>query len=213
MVQTIKSEFTDYILDRNTASKLLKVSVRTLDRYLRDNKLSCSKDDGRIWLSKAEIGDFKHLREERQARRILDRTYSDLSVESGSDNGDFVAGRLSSHVHTGETGAVESVYKALYQEAKNQLEDQQKRLEGANYRVGQLEAELKNTVPMREFQQKEVHYLESSEDMKQRMEKVVEKLKETQRQYQIEKYNKFIYLLILLGVLALQPLWLAISSA
>lgn len=190
------------------AARLLKVSVRTLDRYLKDEKLTHLKDDGRIWLSKGEVGDFKQTRDERRARRLLDRPEGDLSVEKGSHNVNFASADLSRHVHRDDLNVVESVYKALYDEAKQQLEEQQKRLEGANYKVGQLEAEVKNTVPMLEFQQKQVMYLETSEDMKQRLEKTTQKLQETQKNYQMEKYNKYIYLVILFMVLALQPLWL-----
>lgn len=204
----MEKEVADYILDRNMAARLLKVSVRTLDRYLKDDKLSHVKDDGRIWLSKGEINGFRQARDERRARRILDRSGEDLSVEKATEFVESPVGGLSQHVHKEEMNVVESVYKALYEEAKQQLEEQQKRLEGANYKVGQLEAELKNTVPMLEFQQKQVYYLETSEDMKQRLENTTKKLQEAQKQYHMEKYNKYIYLVILFVVLALQPLWL-----
>lgn len=198
----------DYILDRNAAARSLKVSVRTLDRYLKGGKLKFVKEDGKIWLSKSELSNLKYSREERVARRIIDRVSHELSVENVDSFVDSSKSALSQHVHLNEMPAVESIYKALYEEAKHQLEEQQKRLEGANYRVGQLEAELKNTVPMMEFQQKQVYYLESSEDMKQRLEKVTQKFQESQKQYQLEKYNKSIYLVILFAILALQPLWL-----
>lgn len=212
MNRTLKDGFSDYVLDRNAAARMLKVSVRTLDRYLKGERLSCSKDDGRIWLSKEEVSAFKGARDERRARRILDVVESDLSVEKTSEYVDLSSRNLSSHAHVDELNVVESVYKVLYEEAKQQLEEQQKRLEGANYRVGQLEAELKNTVPMLEFQQKQVLYLETSEDMKQRLTKVSQKLQETQKQYQVEKYNKYIYLVVLLIILALQPLWLMLAG-
>lgn len=213
MKKTVENEFSDYVLDRNAAARLLKVSVRTLDRYLKSDRLSCAKDDGRIWLSKEEICAFKGARDERRARRILDISNAGLSVENSQNYVDVNSRELSSHARGEDLNVVESVYKVLYEESKQQLDEQQKRLEGANYRVGQLEAELKNTVPMLEFQQKQVYYLETSEDMKQRLEKVSQKLQEAQKQYQVEKYNKLIYLVILLGILALQPLWLMLTGA
>ena len=44
-----------YNIDRKTASKLLKVSMRTVDRYIVAKKVSIEKRDGRIWLDKKEI--------------------------------------------------------------------------------------------------------------------------------------------------------------
>ena len=71
--ETVLTGKVDYSIDRKTAAKLLKISIRTLDRYIQADKLSTRKDDGRIWLSKSEILDFKSDKEERKARRILDK--------------------------------------------------------------------------------------------------------------------------------------------
>jgi hypothetical protein len=42
-------------LDRIAASRLLNVSLRTIDRYMATGKLSHIKSRGRVWLSKEEI--------------------------------------------------------------------------------------------------------------------------------------------------------------
>jgi len=90
--------------------------------------------------------------------------------------------------------------------------DHRKRLEGANYRVGQLEAELKGSVPLLEYQAHQQKLLETSDDIKTRLERTKQEYKEMFQKYQIEKYNKFIYLSILFVLLALQPLWLIFAG-
>lgn len=204
---TSRTAKVDYSIDRKTAAKLLKVSVRTLDRYIRSEKLSTKRDDGRIWLSKSEIIGFRADYEEKKARRILDRKDMEKSIEIIDKIGDDTVSKLSSHDRP-LANMNENVYQKLYDEAKKELQEQRKRLEGANYRVGQLEAELKGTIPLLDYQQSQAKFLEAKDDLKLRTEKVKKELFEAQKQYRIEKYNKFIYLSILFILLALQPLWL-----
>ena len=49
-------------IDRKMASKLLNVSVRTIDRYIRSGKLPAREVNGRIWLSKGSIEKIKSPR-------------------------------------------------------------------------------------------------------------------------------------------------------
>ena len=46
-------------ISRKEASKILKVSTRTLDRYINSRKLSTKKIAGRIFLDENEVIDFK----------------------------------------------------------------------------------------------------------------------------------------------------------
>ncbi|MFC1749437.1 hypothetical protein ACFL2V_11600 [Pseudomonadota bacterium] len=166
------------------------------------------REDGRVWLKKGEIAKLQKGRE--RIHRGLDNrqsTYIDASI----DNGETVS------VHEEREEAIESeerpskIYKELYKEVQEELRTKQKQLEGANYRVGHLEAQLKDTVPLLDFQKAmtsekalkkdlegEVKFLKgASEDLKQ-------KVKE-------EKINKMVYLIILFILMALQPLWLYLA--
>ena len=44
-----------YNVDRKAASKLLKVSVRTVDRYIKKKVLAAQNVGGRVWLNKDEV--------------------------------------------------------------------------------------------------------------------------------------------------------------
>ena len=44
-----------------------------------------------------------------------------------------------------------ALFKALYEGVKEELSEKQERLEIANYRVGQLETQVRNSIPMLEY--------------------------------------------------------------
>ncbi|MBI2638540.1 hypothetical protein HYW83_03050 [Candidatus Peregrinibacteria bacterium] len=134
-------------IDRKTASQLLSVSIRTIDRYIRSGKLWAISENGRIWLDKKEILSFSSA-ETTSRKMTIDRPMS-LHVRSAKESStDF--------------------YQDLYGEAKRALSDYQQKLEQANYRIGQLESQILNplaskTIERRdeslstEFMRKELH--------------------------------------------------------
>jgi hypothetical protein len=107
-------------IDRKTASEILHVSVRTIDRYIRSGKLWALAENGRIWLDKKEILKFTPGRQKREMTSI-DRPLS--------RDHDF--------------------YRDLYEEARRGLGDYQQKLEQANYRIGQLESQIIHPPPPR----------------------------------------------------------------
>ena len=101
----------------------------------------------------------------------------------------------------------EQVFKKLFEELQMELKQKQERLEGANYRVGQLEARLKETVPL-------LHYnrdLHTEKVQKEQLQKVLAakqaEAEELRNNLKEESFNKKVYLIILFILLALQPLW------
>ncbi|MBD3157064.1 helix-turn-helix domain-containing protein [Candidatus Peregrinibacteria bacterium] len=165
-----------FTVSRKEAAKKLKVSTRTLDRYIKSKKLSSKNIAGRIFLNVDELTKFaKKKRRHRNVRKkssknktVATHEVPDVFIESDVD---FV-------------GKVENrIYKNLYDEVQRDLKGFQQRLEGANYRVGQLEAQLESSVPLREHQKLLVGHKK-------------------------ERYNKRIVYVLLAIVLGLQPLWL-----
>lgn len=108
-------------IDRKTAGRLLGVSVRTIDRYIRGGKLPARELRGRIWLSRKDILEF--------------RRSEGMPVKTANDRNGFVTTRPSTTVKEDT-----SFYRDLYEEAKRALGDYQQKLEQANYRIGQLES-------------------------------------------------------------------------
>lgn len=206
-----------YEIDRKMASKLLKVSIRTVDRYISKNRLSHENREGRIWLDKKEI---VKLRDKNRVDRAIDMSTVKMSI----DKVDVIPVDMSidnvhsvySDVHSANTPKTsherqetieEEVYKRLFEQLQEDLKEKQSRLEGANYRVGQLEARLKDTIPLLDYnraletERAEKERLRKSTDAQQfELEQLGSALKE-------ERFNKKIYLIILFILLLLQPLW------
>lgn len=110
-------------IDRKTASKMLRVSVRTIDRYIRRGNISARQENGRIWLDKKEVLNFN------SAKIITPAVYIDRTKGA--------------HMSTQNIPTIDNdFYRDLYEEAKKALHDYQHKLEQATYRIGQLESQI-----------------------------------------------------------------------
>lgn len=165
-------------LSRKEASEILKVSTRTLDRYIKSKKVSSKNVAGRIMLNRDEITSNKKTRKHRKVTKsqsksqALPETKKEVfKMNTGIDE---------------VAKAEEKVYKKLYEEMKGDVRTFQQRLEGANYRVGQLESEVKASVPLLDHQ------------------KVLTAAKK-------EKHNNKVLYILLGSLLLLQPLWLLLA--
>ncbi|MEK7528904.1 MAG: hypothetical protein AAB592_03985, partial [Patescibacteria group bacterium] len=120
-----------YEIDRKTASQLLKVAVRTIDRYIRGGKLSARQINGRVWLSKQEIIDLKR-----------GTTFLSSENEDATESIDLRAvPRIEPPRHEHRESPDPGFYRDLYSESSKLLEERTKKLEQAQYRIGQLEAQ------------------------------------------------------------------------
>ncbi len=201
-----------YNLDRKAASKLLKISVRTLDRYIRSKKMSTQVVDGRVWLDKGELEAFKRDKAAPVKVDSVNMSTSPVSMDTGVDTVDNIEYFSQETVDTVETQkrkkGSSQIYKKLYLELKEDLNEKQGRLEIANYRVGQLEAQLKSSMPMLEYHRENFEHQKAKEDLKQALSDGETVIKKLSTSLKYEKFNKRIFLIILLTILAIQPLWL-----
>lgn len=204
-----------YNLSRKAASKLLKVSIRTLDRYVKQKKMSSQVISGRIWLNKGEIESFKDKKDRPATIDKVDMSTLEMSTHDDMDNGDNVDNFEQEFVQPVATktkkGSEEITYQKLFLELKEDLKEKQERLEIANYRVGQLETQIRNSIPMLEYHRENFERKKIESGLKEKLEEsegIIEKLKIKIR---YEKYKKKIFIAILLIILALQPLWLLIN--
>lgn len=192
----------NYTIDRRAASRLLKVSMRTLDRYVKAKKLSTKIVDGRIWLNRDEVGGFRVAKGESIMVGKVDMSTSKMSID---DNVDIVS-PLSTTPRKERGG--KALYKKLFQDLRDELHEKQERLEIANYRVGQLEAQIRNSIPLLEYHRETFERDKQSEAKDIELREAHKTVKNVTTQLQYEKFNKRIFLSVLLVILSLQPLWL-----
>ncbi|NIA02367.1 MAG: hypothetical protein GWP15_03210 [Nitrospirae bacterium] len=202
-----------YNLDRKTAGRLLKVSIRTIDRYIKAKKLSTSLVDGRVWLNKRELEEVCDRRRSRVSAQVVDMSTPRMSTDTMVDEVDKV--ELVEHesvdsvsIKNRKRKTSSAVYKKLYADLKEELHEKQERLEIANYRVGQLEAQVKNSIPMLEYHQEKFEKEQEELKLQEQISERNSLIKKIMSQAKHEKFNKRIFLGVLLIILALQPLWL-----
>lgn len=200
-----------YNIDRKAASRLLKVSVRTVDRYIKKKVLVAQNIGGRIWLNKDDV--LNLTQSAPQAPTIdtsVDTSTPVMTIDTPHDTERQTSQILSTPQveQIEKTSEASQLFKKLYEDSKDELREKAERLEIANYRVGQLEAQLKNSIPLLEY------HRESSEKKLEKA-RLVEKIEQTEgrlaqiiRKLRFEEYNRKILFTILLILLALQPLWL-----
>ena len=210
MSTTIESEI--YNLDRKAASKLLKISVRTLDRYIKSKKVSTRVVDGRVWLDKGGLKDYMDEKSGAASVDSENMSTPDMSidVDVGNDHSssqDYVQS-MSTVRKISKEKSPSGVYKKLFSELKEDLNEKQARLEIANYRVGQLEAQLKNSIPMLEFHRENYEKKQKEQGLENKISEQTTVLMRIKTQLKYEKFNKRIFLTILMVILTLQPLWL-----
>lgn len=216
-----------YDIDRKTASRLLKVSVRTVDRYLSHNKLSHERREGRIWLDKKEVMQLK-------ARRRVDIAVDMSTPKMSMDKVDLISVDTSIdsegntfHAVESEDGTIElhespktsprprprgeenqvELYKKLYEELQSEIKEKEQRLEMANYRVGQLEARIKDSIPLLDYKRDLASEQAEKGQLRKELDAQVMEINMALNNFREERFNKRIYLILLFIILLLQPLW------
>jgi excisionase family DNA binding protein len=207
-----------YNLDRKAASRLLKVSVRTVDRYVKKKVLTAQNVGGRVWLNKEEVNGFAE-RQNQPYQMPTSDTHDTLStpvttIDILEDTTHEEPQRLSTsqNPRTVKTAPTGQFFKTLYDKTKEELNEKQERLEIANYRVGQLEAQLKNSIPLLEYHREAAEKKLEKAKMSQQIEIARKTLQNLAKRLKFAEYNKKMFLTILLVILALQPLWLLLLA-
>lgn len=202
-------------IDRKTAAKLLKVSVRTVDRYIAQEKIKAVKVEGRISLNRREIMNLKRknrvdnegsLYEHAESKMSIDKIAS-VPVDMSIDSVDSLSTSKKRNIAHSKLRRDDSVYKKLFEELQLELKQKQERLEGANYRVGQLEALIKESVPLLEHRKMLIAAENKKIELSNQTEVQKKKLRKLIKLYKDEKLNKRVYLVILFIIMMLQPLW------
>lgn len=177
-------------IDRKTASKLLNVSVRTIDRYIRSGKIVARQKNGRIWLNKKEILTFPNSQES-SVKQTVDMRNTVQPRRVVSPIADI------------------SFYKDLYEEAQRMIHEYQQKLEQANYRIGQLESQILNHQPRQpNIIERRTDDSAATEMMRRDIasrEKEIEMLREIAKR---ERMNRLVFATLTYALLAALPvLW------
>lgn len=216
------------LIDRKAASRLLKISIRTLDRYRQAGHVTTRIVDNKILLSRSEVIEFmagqkdKITRHDRHGKN--DSMSSDNSVDKHTQNNSqvdsvdlsdpvFVETRRSPaqdiSSHERETDVIET-YKKMYQQVATELKSRQDELEAAHYRIGQLEGQIRYSIPLPEHKQEVQKLLQSGRQLEEQIIEKQMRLRKIRDAFYYERLNKRVYLAIVITLLLLQPLWITL---
>lgn len=195
-------------VDRIEASKILKTSTRTVDRYMRKYHFKTRKDGRRVLIKRVDID--KIIKD--HVGRIMDIDDENLNQFLNKAEGQATEQDKASNLAVSDI-KVESIkepeakmdnriYKELLQETKKELKEKQERLEAATYRVGQLESQVKSMVPMLDYTKKDEELQEAFHTMEQKAAQNQELIDHMERKLRSERIAKWIYL-SLVGLLVI----------
>jgi hypothetical protein len=218
-----------FTLTRNDAANILDVSTRTLDRYIRGKKLSARKKGGAILLSEEEINNFKvskfqnmhgaSPKTEDRAHRHVDGTQGEriqkiLDADTGVIEEKVVEAKAEVATKAiAKKGAREEVFEELYDLSRREIREYHNKLEASNYRLGQIETQLKHSVPLLDYQEQSDALKDKEMIVTGKVKRQEEALTMLEQEVKNERTNKNVYIGLLFGVLALQPLlWLLLQG-
>lgn len=140
-------------ITRDEAAEKLGISIRTLDRYLKRGKLKFKLSPSRQVLIHA--GELEKL-----GGKIHAQPKTKTAPRKASEP---------ETVEVATEAVEEKIFRELYEEASKDLKAKQEKLEAASFRVGQLEAQLKSSVPLLEFKQKESEMQSENSKLKEKL--------------------------------------------
>lgn len=211
------SQATLDFLDRTEASTILKVSTRTLDRYLRKYKIKTRKKGRTILIKRMDVDliidkhvghfleDFKRMQAENEQVIGHDVRQAVANVQNAPAANLSVTDVKVEEIRTKKTEQEETVYKQLYQEVKGDLKEKQDRLEAATYRVGQLESQIKNMVPLLDYNRKDKELKEAKEVIEHKAAQHQVVVMKMEQKLRSERVAKWVYLSLVGLLLIAEP--------
>ena len=196
-------------VDRDEASRLLKVSTRTIDRYARKFRLKIKRDGRRIYFRRNDLDAVikEHLGQfVEHVDFNLDQDPAMTPVATPHVSYEKQEASHLSSPQDEPMASDEKIYKTLYLETKQELKERQDRLEAATYRVGQLETQLKNMVPLLDYSQKEKELTEAQIALEQKAAESSQAVRRIEHKLRVERIAKWAYLSLVGALLVVEPL-------
>ena len=194
-----------FTLDRYAAADSLAISTRTLDRYVKAGKIRSKKVGKKVFV---HDGDLEILRNE--LGREVDDTARQEDVEILSpkaEDGEIVFFDEAKKDTGFRRKPVLVDYQDLFEDAQKRIDEKDRVIRELLYRVGQAEAELKNSVSMIEF--KKTSYLleaaktKGDEEKANAMKEVEAVTKRLESEKNITAILAFALAILLLGFLGM----------
>lgn len=198
-----------YTISRNDSAKFLKISIRTLDRYVKSGKLSIKDVDGRVFLNIEELKTFNKKSGTENKKTV----YRQKSKIDHRQNDDFVYSKKPKSVVSEAIPLVGIVCRQnaqndhrqnddfVYTEDDKKPEKSQSEKPEKNYDsdLEDLKKQLQENIEFQQYKEKALLSELSVVQMKKN---------EFEKVLKLEKIKRSFFLILLLMVLAFQPIWI-----
>jgi hypothetical protein len=141
-----------YNMSREEASTLLGISTRTIDRYIKNGKMTYKKVANKVVLSQAEITRLRHEFSElrrNDAQEIMGNT-SILDPLHHQSNRELTS--------TETLDEKINQFFFIFQEKEKQLEEKNKMIYALHQRIGELDAKVKQMVALPDYTAEKEQY-------------------------------------------------------
>ena len=218
-----------YNVSRSSAAKLLSVSVRTVDRYLKQGKISFVKTKGRTWLSKEDVRrlfDSELRTDPRRTDNFYTETQRDKMQDVRQDGPQFTQSEYRARQESSESvksnPATNSIvsYQQKYLQAAEGLKLARRQTFKLSRYITYLQSKVSQMRPSQDFKSLELRMQSSSRDYSThlknleysysaKLKKLNTSIQKKNQQIESEKLNRYALLMILIVLIAMQPvLWL-----
>ncbi|MFC1616346.1 hypothetical protein ACFL21_04345 [Patescibacteria group bacterium] len=200
-----------YDLDRKTAGQILDVSTRTVDRYIKANKLSTRVMGGRVWLNKEEVervSQGKSSRQDVDKVKLSTSDMSRLSIDKDDPELNTVHLLTRHNVDTSRQNRKKAKVDPNQKIYFSQIQDSHKKLEQTNYELGKMESQLQNSIPLSLHYQHLQNQKDQENKLKFEMLDLEFQTKKARVELKFQKFIKWLLFLLIICILILQPLWL-----
>jgi excisionase family DNA binding protein len=194
-----------YSNTREEAARILEVSTRTLDRYVKNGKIRAKRRGKMVYIHDDDLMMMRNGEPE-----LVRPTDASQRRKAGTDNPDLVIFDEPMNSNGFSRKPVMVDYRDLYEETLRKISEKDRIIQDLSYRTGQAEAELKNSVSMIEHK-KQTFLLESAkaktdEDIKLAETEVI-KLKEEIVQSKFVLYMLITLVAVMIIVSSFLVLW------
>lgn len=182
-----------YTIDRNEAALRLGVSTRTIDRHIQNERIRTRRIGKKMFL---EEDDVEALRLEDSAR--AEDNYEVIEPETKTEI-------LPSHYQksteiSADAKMALTEFSRIYTDAQGVIAKKDEIIKDLSYKVGKMEAELKNAVDASEFQKAHLLLETTKTQQAEENKNFSEKISGLERE--VQKKNSFIVVFAVLFVLA-----------
>lgn len=156
---------TKSFITRQDAALLLHVSLRTLDRYIRRKKIKTKREGKNVLILENDV--LMLIKDVPVEQEVYQNIAGQHLPDRGEEKKEYSLVPESTTI----------IFKKLFEEAQRQIEKKEERIEMLNYKLGQMEAKLKQSIPLLEHKQATLDTTEKVKEQERILQSVSQKVK------------------------------------